>query len=123
MEMHQLRYVVAAALTRKRTIRTTDLEHESLIVMKEVHCLNEQVLGLCDRQGLRPKITFRSAQIETVQALVRAGLGISLIPAKAANSKRADLRSTGRYPRRNPAAPSSPCGPRNAGRDKRRWNS
>ena len=32
---------------------------------------------------MRTQISFRSAQLETIQALVRAGLGISLIPAMA----------------------------------------
>lgn len=78
-------------LTRKRTAAVADLEGERLIVMKEGHCLGDQVLGFCDRRDVKPKISFRSAQLETVQALVAAGLGLSLIPAMAARSKRADL--------------------------------
>jgi LysR family hydrogen peroxide-inducible transcriptional activator len=78
-------------LTRKRTVNPADLEGERLIVMKEGHCLGDQVLGFCDRRDLRPQISFRSAQLETVQALVAAGLGISLIPAMATRSEREDL--------------------------------
>ena len=71
-------------LARKRTLNANDLEGERLIVMKEGHCLGDQVLGFCDRHHLHHQISFRSAQLETIQALVRAGLGISLIPAMAA---------------------------------------
>jgi LysR family hydrogen peroxide-inducible transcriptional activator len=78
-------------LTRKRTVSATDLEGERLIVMKEGHCLGDQVLSFCDRRNVRPNINFRSAQLETIQALVFSGLGISLIPAMAARSKRSDL--------------------------------
>jgi len=78
-------------LTRKRSVAIGDLEHERLIVMKEGHCLGDQVLGFCDRHELKPKISFRSAQLETIQALVCSGLGISLIPAMAARSEREDL--------------------------------
>lgn len=78
-------------LTRKRSVAIGDLEHERLIVMKEGHCLGDQVLGFCDRHDLKPKISFRSAQLETVQALVCSGLGISLIPAMAARGERVDL--------------------------------
>ena len=39
---------------------------------------------------MRASISFRSAQLETIQALVRAGLGIALIPAMAAQSDRGD---------------------------------
>jgi LysR family hydrogen peroxide-inducible transcriptional activator len=75
-------------LTRKRTVAVADLEGERLIVMKEGHCLGDQVLGFCDRSDVKPKISFRSAQLETIQALVAAGLGISLIPAMAARGER-----------------------------------
>src|SRR5271170_257416 len=71
-------------LTRKRTVSAKDLKGERLIVMKEGHCLGDQVLGFCDRHDLHPRISFRTAQLETIQSLVRAGLGISLIPAMAA---------------------------------------
>ena len=78
-------------LTRKRAISMSDLENEKFIVMKEGHCLGDQVLGFCNRRDLQPSISFRSAQLETIQALVRSGLGLSLIPAMAAQSNRSDL--------------------------------
>lgn len=70
-------------LARKRNINVVDLAGERLIVMKEGHCLGDQVLRFCERRDGRPQISFRSAQLETIQALVRAGLGISLIPFMA----------------------------------------
>jgi LysR family hydrogen peroxide-inducible transcriptional activator len=79
------------ALTRKRTVAVADLEGERLIVMKEGHCLGDQVLGFCDRRNVKSKISFRSAQLETIQALVSSGLGISLIPAMATRNEREDL--------------------------------
>jgi len=75
-------------LARKRTVRVSDLERERLIVMKEGHCLGQQVLNFCDRRDLRPNISFRSAQLETIQSLICAGMGLSLIPAMAAESAR-----------------------------------
>jgi len=79
------------ALTSKRTVAVADLEGERLIVMKEGHCLGDQVLGFCDRRNVKSKISFRSAQLETIQALVSSGLGISLIPAMATRNEREDL--------------------------------
>jgi LysR family transcriptional regulator, hydrogen peroxide-inducible genes activator len=76
-------------LTRKRTVRLADLEKEPFIVMKEGHCLGDQVLNFCERRDLKPTISFRSAQLETIQALVHSGVGISLIPEMAARKKRA----------------------------------
>ena len=52
-------------------------------MMKEGHCLGDQVLRFCDRLDFHPIITCRSTQIETIQSLVRAGLGVSLVPAMA----------------------------------------
>lgn len=77
-------------LTRKRQIKSSDLDGERLIVLKGGHCLGEQVLRFCDRRDVRTHISFRSAQIETIQALVRAGLGISLIPKMAARQAQCD---------------------------------
>lgn len=75
-------------LTARRALRSSDLESERLIVMKEGHCLGDQVLNFCERRAVRPNVTFRSAQLETVQSLVCAGVGLSLIPAMAAGAGR-----------------------------------
>ena|SRR5688572_33463191 len=99
MEMHQLRYVVAVARTGNfsRAAEQCHVAQPSLsqqiqkLEMKEGHCLGDQVLRFCDRREVRPHISLRSAQLETVQSLVRAGLGLSLIPAMAAQKARADL--------------------------------
>ncbi|MGC3990487.1 MAG: LysR substrate-binding domain-containing protein [Chthoniobacteraceae bacterium] len=77
-------------LARKRSVTVGDLAGERFIVMKEGHCLGDQVLQFCDRRDVTPRISFRSAQLETVQALVTTGLGISLIPAMAARVQRHD---------------------------------
>ena len=81
----------AHRLARKRSVSAADLAGENLIVMKEGHCLGDQVLGFCERRELKAKISFRSAQLETVQALVAAGLGLSLVPAMAAQTERENL--------------------------------
>ena len=76
-------------LTRRKTVSAANLEGENLIVMKEGHCLGDQVLKFCDLRDVQPRIGFRSAQMETVQALVTNGLGLSLVPAMAAKSSEA----------------------------------
>lgn len=67
----------------KPKITTKDLEEERFILMKEGHCLGDQVLQFCNRRDFNPSVSCRSAQIETVQALVQAGMGISLVPRMA----------------------------------------
>jgi len=56
--------------------------------MKDGHCLGDQELRFCERRDLRPNVNFRSAQLETVQSLVQAGLALSLIPAMATKAGR-----------------------------------
>jgi len=75
-------------LTRKRSVPAAALEGERLIVMRDGHCLGDQVLGFCEHRDVKPTISFRGAQLETIHALVAAGLGLSLIPAMAARLKR-----------------------------------
>jgi LysR family hydrogen peroxide-inducible transcriptional activator len=72
----------------KRTLRAVDLESERFIVMKKGHCLGDQVLDFCTRREISPRVSCRSAQIETLQALVEAGLGISFVPAMACRERR-----------------------------------
>ncbi len=71
-------------LGKKRTVTAGDLESERFILMKEGHCLGDQVLRFCTRRDFNPRVSCRSAQIETILSLVKAGLGISLIPQMAA---------------------------------------
>lgn len=91
-------------LARKRSVGINDLEKERFIVMKEGHCLGDQVLQFCARRDLRARISFRSAQLETIQSLVRAGLGISLVPVMATRFQTGDVPAyrslQGRRPQR-----------------------
>lgn len=90
------------SLTRKRTVSLSDLEGERLIVMKRGHCLADQVLSFCEQRDLRLNISFRSAQLETIQSLVRSGLGLSLIPARRPRANATTRRSIAPF-RRHPA--------------------
>ncbi|MEY2538453.1 MAG: hypothetical protein QOG67_2193 [Verrucomicrobiota bacterium] len=74
------------ALTKRRKISLSDLDGESFILMKEGHCLGDQVLNFCEKRDFHPQVSCRSTQIETIQALVKAGMGVSLIPKMATHS-------------------------------------
>lgn len=71
-------------LTARKRLRLADLDGERFILMKEGHCLGDQTLNFCTRRDFHPQVSCRSAQVETIQALVHAGLGLSLVPAMAA---------------------------------------
>jgi LysR family transcriptional regulator, hydrogen peroxide-inducible genes activator len=71
----------AHRLAKQRRLTLDDLEPEAFILMKEGHCLTGQALQFCRLQGFAPRVSFRSAQLETVLAFVAAGWGVSIIPA------------------------------------------
>ena len=77
-------------LATKRRVTSTDLDAEKLIIMKEGHCLGDQVMRFCERRKAHPTVSIRSAQMETIQCLVRAGVGLSLIPKMAVLKGRSD---------------------------------
>ncbi len=70
-------------LARRRVVTADDLRGEPFIMMQEGHCLGAQTQQFCQMKGFRPRVSCRSVQVGTVQAMVRAGLGISLVPQMA----------------------------------------
>lgn len=84
-------------LARKRVVSGTDLEPEKFIFMADTHCLGAQTLQFCYARGFSPQISCRSSQMETVQSLVAAGAGISMVPAMACRtSSGVSYRSLGK---------------------------
>lgn len=71
-------------LVKNAELRIADLEGENFIIMKEGHCLGDQVMQFCTHRKSGVKVSFRSSQLETIRALVSAGRGLSLVPAMAA---------------------------------------
>src|SRR5246127_1786166 len=70
-------------LVHQKSVVAADLHQEKFILMHESHCLGEQAQQFCHSKGFKPRISCRSAQVGTVLAMVKAGLGISLIPEMA----------------------------------------
>jgi DNA-binding transcriptional LysR family regulator len=73
-----------APLTGKNQLSLKQVAEEPFILMKTGHGFRQITLALYRKAGLEPKVVFESAGIETVQALVAAGLGISLVPQMVA---------------------------------------
>ncbi|HWL53112.1 MAG TPA: LysR substrate-binding domain-containing protein [Chthoniobacteraceae bacterium] len=86
-EAFELVVPVGHPLATARTVAMGDLARESFILLHEGHCLSEQALDFCHTEaGFTPKIRCRSAQLETLLALIRAGMGVSLVPQMAIRS-------------------------------------
>lgn len=56
------------------------LADEPLILMKSGHGFRKIVVDAMTRAGIQPRVVHETGEIDTVQALVRAGMGVSLVP-------------------------------------------
>jgi DNA-binding transcriptional LysR family regulator len=64
----------------KEPIRIEQLEKEAFIALKKGQGFRKLTLDLCQKAGITPNIVFESSNMETVQALVAAGMGIGFVP-------------------------------------------
>ncbi|HTC19924.1 MAG TPA: LysR family transcriptional regulator [bacterium] len=71
-------------LAGKGPLALRQVAEEPFILMKSGHGFRQITLDFYRKAGLEPKVVFESGGIETVQALVAAGLGISLVPQMVA---------------------------------------
>ncbi|RCX23358.1 LysR family hydrogen peroxide-inducible transcriptional activator [Fontibacillus phaseoli] len=67
------------------------LKDEPFIVLKKGQGFRKQTMDLCRAAGFEPNVVFESNNIETVQSLVAAGMGITLVPRFIARAKRSEL--------------------------------
>lgn len=74
-----------ATLNRRVDIR--ELELEPFIVLKKGQGFRQMMIELCEQHGFSPKIVFESSNIETVQSLVAAGMGIAFVPKMVTRAK------------------------------------
>ncbi len=63
-----------------------DLKDEPFIVLKKGQGFRQIAIDLCRESGFEPNIVFESSNIETVQSLVAAGMGIAFVPEMIARS-------------------------------------
>ncbi|MFD2612090.1 LysR family transcriptional regulator [Paenibacillus gansuensis] len=74
-EMHPL-----SAHKSSSGILIADLKSEPFIVLKRGQGFRKIAIDLCEEAGFSPNIVFESSNIETVQSLVAAGMGVAFVP-------------------------------------------
>jgi LysR family hydrogen peroxide-inducible transcriptional activator len=75
-------------LARRRSVKASDLNGETLLLLEDGHCLREQALDICARSEAQEKQDFRATSLETLRQMVASGGGVTLLP---------QLASTGAY--------------------------
>mgnify|MGYP001325781543 CR=1 FL=1 len=71
----------------KYRVSLQELKDESFIVLKKGQGFRQIVMDLCASAGFAPKIVFESSNIDTVQSLVAAGMGIAFVPKMVARTE------------------------------------
>jgi LysR family transcriptional regulator, hydrogen peroxide-inducible genes activator len=88
-ETFQVALPAAHRLARRKRIKLTDLDGESLLLLEEGHCLRDQALAACRLARVREAPDFRATSLETLRQMVAAGVGITLLPSRLASRLRA----------------------------------
>lgn len=75
-------------LTKYEEVDLRDCKDEPFILIKEGNHFRNNTYDLCVQSGFEPRIVFDSVNINTCQALVTAGVGITFVPRMFVNEFR-----------------------------------
>ena len=68
----------------RESVSLVELNHEPFLLLKEGHCFRDSLIAACRKSKMSPKVIFESGQFATILAMVSAGMGVSAVPAMAA---------------------------------------
>lgn len=74
-----------------KEVPLASLQDEPFILLKRGQGFRQLTMDLCEQAGFRPNVVFESSNIETVQSLVAAGMGVALVPAFIARAPRIEF--------------------------------
>ncbi|HEM6840225.1 TPA: LysR family transcriptional regulator [Providencia stuartii] len=77
-------------LAMRNLVKFAELIDEPFIFFSEDFRINELVMSACGIYGKKPVIAGRSSHLDLVTAMVRAGVGVTLLPDSMWNKTRAD---------------------------------
>jgi LysR family hydrogen peroxide-inducible transcriptional activator len=66
------------------SISLAELNREPFLLLKEGHCFRDSLIAACHQSKISPHVVFESGQFATILAMVSAGMGVSAVPAMAA---------------------------------------
>jgi len=79
-------------LASRKSIKATDLNGETLLLLEDGHCLRDQALDVCARAQVHEKQDFRATSLETLRQMVASGGGITLLPLLASSGAYGNAR-------------------------------
>jgi LysR family transcriptional regulator, hydrogen peroxide-inducible genes activator len=76
------------ALSRRKLVREGDLDGQEVLLLEDGHCLRDQALAVCRIAGAAESQQVQATSMTTLVEMVASGLGVTLLPALAAESAR-----------------------------------
>ena len=73
-------------LARKKSIAPSDLDRQEFIMFETGSITRKLVESFLTRQRIAPEVIMETENVEIIKAMVRHGLGISIVPSQAAAS-------------------------------------
>jgi len=91
------------ALGGRKSLKTSDLNGETLLLLEDGHCLRDQALDVCSHSQVQEKQDFRATSLETLRQMVASGGGITLLPQLASTGAYGHARGVAIVPFAKPA--------------------
>ena len=66
------------------SLNLSDLHGQNILTLEDGHCLKDQAMGYCFAAGAKEDNSFQATSLETLRHMVASGMGITLLPALAA---------------------------------------
>ncbi|MCM3341265.1 LysR family transcriptional regulator [Paenibacillus sp. MER TA 81-3] len=88
---HPLAHQATHARRKLQEVAMEVLREEPFILLKRGQGFRQITLDLCKKAGFTPNVVFESSNIETVQSLVAAGMGVALVPSFIATAPRSEF--------------------------------
>jgi DNA-binding transcriptional LysR family regulator len=81
---------VTHALSRRQSIKLTDLKDELFILFGASFSISRLILDACRRRGFEPVVAAQSCQVEFIIELAMSGLGVGFLPRMIAEDRSAN---------------------------------
>ncbi|HXS29936.1 MAG TPA: LysR substrate-binding domain-containing protein [Steroidobacteraceae bacterium] len=90
-------------LASRKSLKSADLDGETLLLLEDGHCLRDQALDVCRHSSVQEKQDFRATSLETLRQMVASGTGITLLPQLASSGAYGHARGISIVPFAKPA--------------------
>jgi LysR family transcriptional regulator, hydrogen peroxide-inducible genes activator len=91
------------ALADRKSVKTSDLNGQTVLLLEDGHCLRDQALDVCSNTRIQEKQDFRATSLETLRQMVASGAGITLLPELASLGAYGNARGVRVIPFSRPA--------------------